>query len=93
MKKIAMFFANGNSAVFHDHQQVPELQDAWLALFASHLVAHGEDPLDYELTLPDGRAWWYFKTETGYNWTTDRELIRRHVAYERRKETEAPHAG
>lgn len=69
-----MFFANGNAAVFHDHEQVPILQEGWLLLFAHHLTARGEDPTDYELTLPDGLTWYYFKIPGGWNWTTDHEF-------------------
>lgn len=62
------FFANGNSAVCKDGEQVPDLQIPWIELFFRHLVENGENPLDYLCHLPTGHTATAFKTESGWNW-------------------------
>jgi len=48
------FFWNGNTAVFRDGQQVPELQESWLVKFVEFLESKGEDPQRFEFHLPNG---------------------------------------
>ena len=68
MKRV-VFFANGNTAVFDEQGvQVPELQRAWIKLFAEFLEEHDEDPLEFEFTMPNGMKARLVETAAGYNW-------------------------
>jgi hypothetical protein len=68
MKRV-IFFPNGHTAVFDERgQQVPELQRAWIKLFAEFLDDHDEDPVEFEFTLPDGTKAKLFETAAGYDW-------------------------
>lgn len=66
-----LFFANGNTAVFQNSAQVPELQQSWLLRFVEFLEANGVDPLKSDFTMPDGRRAYLFKTGRGYNWSME----------------------
>jgi hypothetical protein len=68
-----MFFANGVTAVFHDGEQQPRLQQSWLELFAEFLESHGRDPLAYRLIMPDGKKASFFRTEDGWSWRFSHE--------------------
>ncbi|HUX56233.1 MAG TPA: hypothetical protein VMV77_04620 [Bacteroidales bacterium] len=68
MKNI-YFFANGNSSVFINGEQMPVLQEAWIQLFFKYLVEKGYDPLDFEIKMPNGSSAKAFKTSDGnFNW-------------------------
>jgi hypothetical protein len=67
MKNI-YFFANGNSAVFINEEQVPHLQQAWIQLFFDHMLKNGEEPDEFIITLPNGDKVCPIKLEDGsYN--------------------------
>ena len=69
MSKSIFFHPNGNTSVFIDSEQVPELQDSWFLLFIDKIVAQGHDPLDFNYMLPSGQMIKVFKTLDGtYNW-------------------------
>jgi len=55
MKYEVMFFSNGNSAVFKDGSQAPELQESWLRLFVEFLKERGVDPEDCNFKMPSGQ--------------------------------------
>lgn len=70
MNKHIYFFPNGNTAVFVDEEQNPNLQQAWIRLFFDHLVKHGEDPETFIIRLPDGKYARPWKLKDGtYTWT------------------------
>ncbi len=53
MGKISVVFsANGNTAVFENNEQVPNLQKSWVILFAEFLKENGVDPTKVEIFLP-----------------------------------------
>ncbi len=56
MSKTVLFFSNGNTAVFIDEQQVPELQQSWLVKFVEFLEAEGHDPTTFQYTLSNGKS-------------------------------------
>lgn len=65
----AFFFGNGNTAFCDDRgQQVPELQESWLLLYAKFLEERGVDPLKVVFNLPGGGRARLFRTESGFNW-------------------------
>lgn len=67
-----IFFANGNTAVFQDGDQVPILQESWLLLFTKFLEEHGVDPLGCEFTLPFGTKATIFRRGDGkLNWKVE----------------------
>ena len=69
MNKHIYFFANGNSVVFINKEQVPKLQQSWLQLFFDHLLENLEDPETFVITLPNGKIARPFKLDDGsYNW-------------------------
>lgn len=63
-----LFFSDGNTAVFKKKEQVPELQQSWLTLFAEFLESKGIDPTKHEYTFPNGSRAGIFKIKDGYNW-------------------------
>lgn len=63
-----LFFSNGVTAVFHDEQQQPELQQSWMELFAEFLESHGQDPARYRVTLPNAKQARYVRTADGWSW-------------------------
>ena len=63
-----LFFPNGNTAVFENEEQIPELQEGWLNLFAEFLVRKGIDPTLANITLPDQKKAKIFRTPNGFNW-------------------------
>lgn len=70
--RTVLLFANGNSAVFDsDDQQMPELQEPWILLFAKFLESRGVDPLSVEFKLQNSRTATFFRTSDGsLNWRT-----------------------
>lgn len=62
------FFSNGNTMAFEGEQQVPELQESWIRLYAEMAEARGYDPTNFEFRLPNGRSARVFKTEAGFTW-------------------------
>ena len=62
-----IFFSNGNTAVYENQEQIPELQKSWLLNFIEFLENNGVDVLNSTYELPQGKAK-LFKTEEGYNW-------------------------
>lgn len=74
MKRI-VFFVNGNVGVtLNGRDQEPELQRGWAELYAEFLEGKGQNPVDFELTFPDGATGRFFKTEDGYNWEYNRTV-------------------
>lgn len=68
--KIQVFcFSNGNTAVFDkDGNQITDAQTPWIISIAENLLAAGLDPLDAEITMPNGEHVKFFKTTSGLNW-------------------------
>ena len=68
--KSVMFLPAGGTAVFDDGgQQMPELQESWLLLWAKHAESLGYDVTEIkEILLPSGMSARLIKTEDGYNW-------------------------
>lgn len=62
-----LFFPNGNTAVFENKEQVPELQVSWLNLFAEFLENKGIDPALVSITLPNGNKTKFLKTCNGWS--------------------------
>lgn len=51
-----MFFPNGNTIVFQDGQQVPDLQrEGWFMLYVQMLASIGIDVEQIDFTMPDAR--------------------------------------
>ena len=67
------FFDNGGTAVFDEKkQQVGELQEAWLLVFAEFLKSKGIEPLNVTFNLPGGRKAALFALPDGsYNWNVE----------------------
>jgi len=67
-----LFFANGNTAVLKDGEQVNELQESWLNLYCQFLESKGIDRVEIETAsffLVNGDKVKVFKTQYGdYNW-------------------------
>lgn len=63
-----LLFPNGNTAVFENNKQVPELQKGWLELFTEFLESKNIDPTLADITLPNGKKTKIFKTKHGWNW-------------------------
>jgi len=61
------FFPNGNTAVCENNQQVPELQEPWILLFAQFLEDKGVDILTstFNLPYPGTRPARFFRCEDG----------------------------
>lgn len=69
MKLDILCFPNGNYAVCADEKQIPEANGSWLLMIADKLTAEGLDPLQAEITLPNGRQAQFFRTQAGtLNW-------------------------
>ncbi len=69
-----LFLPNGNTAVFKNGKQVPELQMSWLLKFVEFLEQNGVDIENSTFELPTGNAK-LFKTDKGYNWQYQRKEI------------------
>lgn len=70
------FFENGNTIVFQDEEQVPELQHSWRTLFTYMLASSGVDVLRSSFTMPDGRPVRPFLTDEGtLNWENVKEEV------------------
>jgi DNA gyrase inhibitor GyrI len=64
-----LFFPNGNTAVLHDGEQQPRLQEPWAVVFAEWLESQGQDPAAYLLKLPNGKTARFFLTsEDLWSW-------------------------
>ena len=64
-----IFFPNGNTIVFENGKQVPELQQSWLLLYVKMLTEQGIDPTTVEFVLPDTRHADVFRLDGGrFNW-------------------------
>jgi len=63
-----MFGVNGNTGVFDDEGQMPDLQTPYILLFAEFLNSKGVDPLDVIFKMPNGETVELFSTPNGYNW-------------------------
>lgn len=63
-----MFFSNGNTIVFRDGSQVPELQESWLLLYVQVIKNLGFEPTEIEFVLPDTSRARIFEIDDGYNW-------------------------
>lgn len=65
-----LFLPNGNTFVADEHgQQIGELQEPWILLYANFLESKGIDPTRVTIELP-GRvlAKWFRTSEGGLNW-------------------------
>jgi hypothetical protein len=69
--KNVIFFPNGNTAVFDDSNQIPELQKSWLLVFVQFLEDRGIDPAGIEFTMPNRLTVRLFRNEDGWNWGFD----------------------
>lgn len=68
-----LFFGNGNTAVFVDGAQVPELQESWVLLFAKFLESREIDPTKVRFVFQNGREAKVFRIEDGgLNWSFER---------------------
>ena len=63
-----IFFPNGNTAVFENNEQVPELQQSWFLKFVEFLESKDVDVMNSTYVLPEGTAIKLIRTEEGYNW-------------------------
>jgi len=64
-----IFFPNGNTVVFENGQQVPDLQESWFMLYVQLLAAIGIDPTEVEFVMPDAnRAEVVDAGTAGFNW-------------------------
>ena len=70
MKEV-WFFPSGSTGVTEDTEQVPELQESWLLLFAKFLDSKGVDPTTCRYYLQIGEAE-VFRIPDGYNWRIKR---------------------
>ena len=62
-----IFFPNGNTAVFKNNIQIPELQLSWFLKFVEFLESKDIDIMNSTYELPEGQAK-LTRTEEGYNW-------------------------
>lgn len=65
-----LFLSNGNTAVFENHEQVPELQKSWYKMFVKFLEENDVDVIGSTFSFPDFNGWReakLIKTENGYN--------------------------
>ena len=63
-----IYSANGNTAVFEDDEQVPELQESWILTHIEFLASKGVDVEALDILLPSGMHANVFNTPVGYNW-------------------------
>ena len=69
-----LFFSNGNTAVFRNGSQVPELQTPWILRYVAWLEEHNIDPLTCEFCMPGGWKVKLFRTSDGqWNWQDAQE--------------------
>ena len=70
-----IFLPNGNTGVFENNEQVPELQKSWFIKFVEFLEKNDVDVMNstYELPLLESqgvlRKAKLTKTEDGYDWS------------------------
>lgn len=62
-----LFLPNGNTGVFKNGNQIPELQKSWVLTFVGFLVQNGVDVENSKFEISDRRIE-IFKTDEGYNW-------------------------
>ena len=67
MKKVKVFlFPNGNAAVTgEDGQQIKELQESWLLMFAQFLQINDVDIENSEFNMPNGQTAKIFALDDG----------------------------
>ena len=72
-----LFFPNGNTAVFENSEQVPELQTSWFLKFVEFLEENNVDVINSAFEFPDSEnpGRWkkakLIKIEDGYNWNME----------------------
>ena len=78
MKKVSvLFFPNGNTGVFENDEQVPELQKSWFLKFVEFLEKSDVDVMKSKFEFPDlanggkFREMKLIKIEDGYNWSIE----------------------
>jgi len=65
-----IFFPNGNTVVFKDGRQVPDLQESWFMLYVGMLAALEIDPTQVEFVMPNARRAVVHETSAGgFNWS------------------------
>ena len=65
-----MFMTHGLTAVFDDNdQQVPELQESWLKIYAEFFESKGYDPVDHDFELSNRKHVKFHRTEDGLNFS------------------------
>lgn len=66
------FFHNGQNMCFDSNgNQIPELQEPWIILWAKLAESYGYDITQIkDIMVPNGSYVKFFKTESGYNWAT-----------------------
>lgn len=77
-KKVnVLFLPNGNTAVFENHEQVPELQRPWFLKFVEFLEENNVDVINstFEFFDSENPGRWkkakLIKIEDGYNWSME----------------------
>jgi hypothetical protein len=69
-----IFFSNGNTRVFKDGRQVPDLQESWFGLYVGLLYAMEIDATQVEFVMPDTARAVVHETEGGgFSWSIQRE--------------------
>jgi len=63
-----IYSPNGNTAVFEDGEQVPELQESWIITHIEFLESKDIDVESLDIILPSGMHAKVFSTSNGYNW-------------------------
>jgi hypothetical protein len=65
--KKLIFLPDGRTHAFDEQgERMPEIQRAWLSVFADFLDEHDEDPTEFEITLPDGTHVRVLENEHGW---------------------------
>ena len=65
-----MFMAHGLTAVFdHKGDQVPELQESWIRIYAKFLESKGYDPVDHDFDLFGRNHVKFHRTDNGLNFS------------------------
>lgn len=67
-----MIFPTTQVAAFENGEQVPELQESLIMLFAQHAESLGYDPTTFEIDVQGIGKLVLFKTEHGFNWDIKR---------------------
>lgn len=63
-----LFLPNGNTGVYENGKQVPELQKSWFLKFVEFLESENVDVMNSTYEFQKGKVK-LIKTEEGYNWT------------------------